>query len=64
MLRSEAQRDALRSLEFDAMPLAVVEAQRMGLKSTFARNGENGSRIESPAQEYHCFLTGGHGGDQ
>jgi hypothetical protein len=43
MLRSEALRDLLRSLEFHAMPLAVIEAQRMELESTFVCDGENGS---------------------
>ena len=56
MLRAEGLRQPSRSVEFYPMALAVVEAKRMELKSALARDGENGGRIESTAEEHHRFF--------
>ena len=42
-----------RGLELDAVPLAVAEAQRVGLEAVGAGDGEHGGGVEASAEQDH-----------
>ncbi len=46
-------RDALGSLQFSAVTLAVIEGQAVAVESLAARNGEAGGGVETAGKENH-----------
>ena len=59
--RAEGRSNVTRGIEFDDMPLAVVERERVALITIADGESEAGRGIESAAQEADCFRWGtGH----
>ena len=50
-------RDPLGGLEFDGVPLAVPEAERVGRVPLRLRDRQDGRRVQSTAQQNYCRLV-------
>ena len=55
VLRSESLRQTLSGLEFDAMSLPIIEAQRVNLESFDFRKSKYSRGVQSATQQHHRF---------